>query len=291
MFRILIVMSLFLLSCSENNQSNKKASVAVTNYPLYWLVETISGKSVDIIYDVPDDIDPAFWQPKDTDITAMQAADLILINGATYEKWMSSVELPASKVVNTSKGSKGKFIIIKDAEVHEHNGVKHSHDGTDFNVWLDADIFSKQADSVLTELVKLKPDSAEEFKKNHEALVADVKTVFAEIDKATANQKEFFASHPVYDYLARANGWKLKNFHWEPEAMPSEEEWEKFKASISHSKFMLYEDQPSMAIAEKLKSLGVTVIVFRTAGNTPPSNDFVKEMKANLENLKKALTP
>ena len=292
MYKLLIVISLLLLvSCNEKKDPSKKLSVAVTSYPVYWLVETISGKSVDIIYNVPEDIDPAFWKPKDSDIAAMQNADLIFINGATYEKWMSSVELPYSKVVNTSKDSKNMFIIIKDAEVHEHNGVKNSHDGTDFNIWLDAYIFSRQADEVLKQLIKLKPEKTEEFTKNHKSLVEDVKTVFMEINKVTGKQKQFFASHPVYDYLARANGWKLKNFHWEPEAMPSEEEWVKFKESLSHSKYMLYEDQPSLAISEKLKSLGVKVIVFRTAGKTPPTKDLVKEMKNNLENLKKALSP
>lgn len=292
MYKLLIVISLLVLvSCNEKRDPNKKLSFVVTNYPVYWLVETISGKSVDIIYNVPEDIDPAFWEPKDSDITVMQKADLILLNGATYEKWLNSVELPSSKTVNTSKDCREMFITIKDAEIHEHNGVKHSHDGTDFNIWLDTYLFSKQADTVLNQLIKLKPEMAEEFKKNHQLLVAEVKSVFMEINKVTVGQKQFIASNPVYDYLARTNGWQLKSFDWGPETMPSDEEWGKLKNSLAHSKYMLFEEVPSMVISEKLKYLGVKVIVFRTAGNTPPTKDFIKEMKNNLENLKKALNP
>lgn len=289
MKRILIIVVILLVSsCSEKEQS-KKLKIAVTNYPVYWLVETISGGSVDIIYNVPAGIDPAYWKPKDSDITAMQEADLILLNGATYEKWLTSVEIPSSITVNTSKAGKSKFIIIKDAEVHEHNGVKHSHDGIDFNIWLDPEILTLQADEVLKQLVKLKPEMAEAFTENHKTLVSEVKSVFAAIKESASKENNYFASHPVYDYLARANGWKVKNFHWEPDTMPSEAEWKKLEDSLSYSKFMLYEDSPSLTISEKLKSIGIKVIVFRTGGNTPPSKDLIEEMKANLKNLKSAV--
>ena len=73
--------------------------------------------------------------------------------------------------------------------------------------------------------------------------------------------------------------------------MPSEEEWKNLKANIEHSKYMLYEDTPTQQITDKLKELGVTVIVFRTACNTPPSNDFLQAMKNNIKNLQQALKP
>ena len=290
MIRSLCSILVFLMfSCSDKKDETKRAKVAVTNFPVKWLVESISGNNVDVVYNVPGDIDPAYWEPTDSDITAMQEADLILLSGATYEKWLTSVELPASKMVDTSKDCKKMFITIKDAEVHEHNGKKHSHDGTDFNIWLDAYILSIQAEEVLNQLIKLNPKMEEEYKKNHKAIVADVKSIFMEINKVSASQKQYLASHPVYDYLARANGWKVKNFHWEPEVMPSEEEWQKLEEALSHSKYMLYEDEPSKEIVAKLNELGVKVIVFRTGGNTPPSKNLIKEMKSNLENLKKAL--
>jgi len=291
MLRLSLIILIFLLFSCNKEDLNKKVSVAVTNYPLHWLVDRISGGTIDVIYEAPDHIDPAYWKPRDSDIRSMQEADLILLNGATYEKWMNSVSIPSSITVDTSKDCKDMFITIKDAEVHEHNGVKHSHDGTDFNTWLDVKIFSKQADEVLKQLIKLKPQMEADFKKNHSSLLSELKLVFEEINKASSNQKQYLASHPVYDYLARANSWKVKNFHWEPESMPPEEEWEKLKEALPHSKYMLYEDEPSKEISDQLKSLGVTVIVFRTAGNIPPSKDFMKEMEANLENLKKALNP
>ena len=115
MFRVCFLIILLILnSCTEEKQE-KKPIIAVTNYPLYWLVDNISKNSFEIIYNVPKDIDPAYWEPKDNDILSMQRSDKILINGATYEKWLPKVELPYSKIVNTLINHEDKFIKIKNA--------------------------------------------------------------------------------------------------------------------------------------------------------------------------------
>ncbi len=71
--------------------------------------------------------------------------------------------------------------------------------------------------------------------------------------------------------------------------MPAAEEWKKLSKDLSFSKYMLWENTPSKEIADKLTSLGVTIIVFRPCGNTPPENDFIAVMKSNIENLKNGL--
>ena len=40
------------------------------------------------------DVGPAFWAPEVETIAAFQAADLILLNGATYAKWLKTASLP-----------------------------------------------------------------------------------------------------------------------------------------------------------------------------------------------------
>ena len=57
--------------------------------------ERIAGQLVEVRFLVPADLDPAFWQPASEDVTTMQAADLILLNGAGYEKWLPTISLSA----------------------------------------------------------------------------------------------------------------------------------------------------------------------------------------------------
>jgi zinc transport system substrate-binding protein len=288
MIRLLsILLVLLLSSCdSKKNTTEDSKTVIVTNYPIYWMTEYIAGNTVEVIFPVPSDIDPAYWNPKNDAITQMQQADLIFLNGAGYEKWQNSVELPVNKIVDCSKNCKPMLINIKDAVEHEHNGKSHAHDGVDFNTWLDAYIFSNQADEVTESLSKALAQHKELYAKNLIAFKNEIKDLFIMINDATVDQNKFLASHPVYNYLAKSNNWELINFHWEPNEMPNEEEWAKLKKAVPFSKYMLFEDTPSKEILKRLTEMGIEVITFRPCGNTPPSKDFLKEMKKNLKNLK-----
>ena len=279
----------FLLSCSESRKSDKEITVSASNFPTSWSVDFISGNSVKNLYLVPEDIDPAYWQPTDPDLQKLNEFDLVITNGATYEKWLNKVSL--NNTFNSSKNLKEKFITIKDAVVHEHNGEKHSHDGTDFNTWLDFDLFLLQAQNIKDKLKELIPNSEVNFDANLKALSSEITELKNEFAKVTEKEKTFYASHPVYNYFGRQYGLDIKNFHWEPEEMPSDEEWQKLESMKAHSKYMLWEDEPIEEIKKKLISMGIKVIVFRTCGNKPPTGDFIKEMKNNLANFREILQP
>ena len=290
MIRIIIIAMFLFCSCSEKKPTAQvKKTVAVSNFPMFWLVEKIAGDTVNLQFPVPSDIDPAYWSPEDKDILGMQQADLILLNGATYEKWLKGTSLPAGKTVDTSIDTKSAFIKLEDETEHEHNGVKHKHTGTDFNIWLDSYIYSIQAQTITDALIKLNPEKKQEYETALTTLKKKLKTVFIDLNNASKSQDKYLASHPVYNYLAKANGWKVQNFHWEPDEMPSEEEWSKLKEALSFSKYMLWEDTPSKEISDRLMKEGVKIIVFRTCGNRPPGGDFFSEMIKNIENLKNAL--
>lgn len=282
---------LFLLvfcSCSESKQEVKEISVASTNYPVKWLIDYISGETIENRYPIPEDIDPAYWEPSDKDLQTLHSSTQVFLNGASYEKWLNTASL--SNTFDSSQNIKDHFLTIKDAVEHEHDGKKHSHDGVDFNIWLNFDLFIKQAEAIEDQLSSLVKKPKVNFEGNLKSLIAELNELKKEISSSVGSQKSFLASHPVYDYLGQQHDWNIKSFHWEPSQMPNEEEWQKLVEAKKHSAFMLWEDTPSEEINKKLIELGITVIVFRTCGNTPPSEDFIKEMKQNIENLKRAFT-
>jgi zinc transport system substrate-binding protein len=90
-------------------------TVYVVNYPLKYFTQRIAGDHVQVVFPAPPDEDPAFWKPDTETISAFQAADLIVINGATYAKWLEKTSLPKAKVVNTSAGFQDQYIEIKDS--------------------------------------------------------------------------------------------------------------------------------------------------------------------------------
>src|SRR5262245_43086820 len=68
--------------------SSKTRQVYVTNYPLEFFAKRIFGDEAEVHFPAPENEDPSFWNPAPEVIEKYQAADLILINGATYEKWI-----------------------------------------------------------------------------------------------------------------------------------------------------------------------------------------------------------
>jgi len=124
-------------------------NVYVVNYPLKYFAERIGGPHVKVTLPVPVEVDLVYWTPEIADISAYQQADLILLNGAGYAKWVSKVSLPRAKTVDTSRGFKDKYITVKETMTHSHGAEgEQAHEGLAFTTWLDLSLVAKQAETV-----------------------------------------------------------------------------------------------------------------------------------------------
>ena len=138
---------LFTLSCGQPAEQPTpasdagpatKVSVYVVNYPLAYCAEQIGGDLVDVHFPVPAGIDPAYWSPDPETIASYQTADLILLNGANYAKWVDRATLPVSKVVDTSASFASQYIRLEGTVTHSHGPEgEHEHTGWAFTTWLD----------------------------------------------------------------------------------------------------------------------------------------------------------
>ena len=92
--------------------------VYASNYPLYFFAREIADDAVDVR--MPDiDGDPAYWAPDGDQAAALQAADLILLNGAGYEGWLDFVSLRDERLVDTTAGLKDRLLPLEDLQVAE----------------------------------------------------------------------------------------------------------------------------------------------------------------------------
>jgi zinc transport system substrate-binding protein len=292
--------SFFILSaCKKEDQINQKTddaklTVVSVNYPLHYFAQRIGGNQIEAIFPISTNVDPAYWQPDAAAISVFQQADVILLNGAGYAKWIDKVSLPTSKMVNTSEGFKNKYIEMVEGMTHSHGPEgEHVHKGYAFTTWLNMKLAVDQASVVKTHLVQILPKQKEYFEMNYQELMTDLVIIDQELSQVAqllAN-KNIFGSHPVYQYLANGYNLTIRSEHWEPDQVPSAEQWAVFKDKLnSHpGKVMLWEGQPLPEVEEKLAALGITVVVFNPCANKPESGDFFSVMKQNLSNLKSAL--
>ena len=264
--------------------------VHTVNYPLKYFAERIGGEYVKVEFSAPSGVDPAYWNPNLTDIAAFQKADMILLNGAGYAKWVINVSLPRSKITDTSRQFKDRYITTKEVMTHSHGAAgKHAHEALAFTTWLDFDLAARQAEAIALAMGRKRPQLTETLRSNYKLLEADLKGLDRDIEAIVSKNQAtpLIVSHPVYDYFARRYGLNIVSVHWEPDQVPTDSQLQALKEILKQhpSNWMIWEGQPVQASVDKLKALGVHSLVFDPCGNVPARGDFMTVMQRNVEGL------
>ena len=284
----LLVATLLIAGCSEKQTAESgsgKPVIYSVNYPLAYFAERLAGDRAEIVFPEMEG-DPAFWEPTPEQVAEFQEADLILLNGASYAKWVPKVALPQSKLVDTSAGFSERFIALDGTVTHTHGpGGAHAHGDLAFTTWLDPKLAIHQAEAIHAALSSLGVSSPAEFRKLANDLAAlddKLKDAFAEVGK-----QPLLGSHPVYQYLERAYGLDMESVHWEPDAEPDADQWRDLEDILEarSARIMLWEDEPLATTKAKLDEKGIASIVFNPSGNRPADSDFMAVMERNSRNL------
>ncbi|MDX2416481.1 MAG: metal ABC transporter substrate-binding protein, partial [Xanthomonadales bacterium] len=287
---------LLLSACKEQvnvtSGTTKEAGkpvVLASNYPLYFFASQIAGDAADIR--LPDtDGDPALWVPTSSDLSLMQNADLIILNGAAYESWLAFTSIPAGLTVDTTADIQDRLLPIENLTLHQHGPEgEHSHEGTAFTTWLDPNIAIEQARVIARELSLLVPAQAEGFaerlaglEEKLSALDQSLESAFLKLDGQT-----IVFSHPVFQYLQHRYGLNGQSVHWEPDIEPGVKQWVDFQNLLREhpARLMIWEGQPSQVMIERLQQQGIRSVIFDPVANRPASSDYFGLMKANLVQL------
>ena len=265
--------------------------VFTTNYPLAYFAERIGGERVRVEFPAPPGIDPAYWTPPADVISDYQGADLILLNGAGYEGWVSKTSLPESKLVNTSAGFEDLYVVAEEAVVHTHGPEgEHEHENVAFTTWLDPQLAIEHARAIRDVLAERLPGEEAELQAGFEALEADLTELDGRLETWAAGLagQPLLASHPVYQYLARRYDLNLRSLHFEPDEAPPAGTWRDLATLMQgHSAdWMLWEGPPLDETSARLAGdFGVGSVVFAPTGNRPASGDYLDAMRVNVEAL------
>ena len=290
---IFIIMIFF--SCGKENakktvKKNEEVTVITVNYPLYYFADRIGGDLIGLQYIIPAEVDPAYWNPNEEELSLYQSADIILTNGADYAKWMENVSLPSSRIVNTSASFKEVLLPLKNVASHSHGPEgEHQHKGVAFTTWLDFELAIKQAEAIKDILIKKLPQEKLVLDENFNKLREDLKALDKKMHKEALQLKDInvLGSHPVYQYLSRAYNLNIESVHFEPDVYPSDEQWRGLETIVDKSQenLMLWEGQPNTKTENKLRELNIDILVFDPCGNMPAERDFLDVMGGNLKRI------
>lgn len=288
------VVSLFILcaliSMPVLPVAQDRLTLYTVNYPLQYFAQRIAGEHAEVIFPAPADEDPAFWQPAVEIIADYQQADLILLNGAGYAKWINRVALPRRKGVDTSAGFHDRYIQVQEDVTHSHGPEgDHSHTGTAFTTWLDFRQAAEQAQAIADAMIQKRPQWKADFSHNLAGLQADLLALDQQLQSIVAAKPErpLLASHPVYQYLQRRYGLTLQSVMWEADTVPADAMWSEMKRLLREhpARWMLWEGEPDHETVQRLRNLGVESVVFDPAANRPQDGEFLDVMRQNVNRL------
>jgi zinc transport system substrate-binding protein len=245
------------------------------------------------VFPAPAGIDPAYWMPDVKTISDYQQADLILLNGAGYARWVNKVTLPQFRMVNTSARFKDQYLEAGEILTHSHGSEgEHAHESLAFTTWIDFNLAARQANAIAGALGRKRPELKDVFQKNYQKLEQDLLKLDQDLKTLISKDpsRPLVVSHPVYDYFARRYGLNIKSVHWEPGEIPTNiQMMELYSILKEHpAKWMIWEGKPVKESAERPQAIGTDSLVFDPCGNTPDQGDFLSVMRQNVENLKLA---
>lgn len=286
------LLCLALVCAAGTTAADERLTVYAVNAPLATFAERLAGDAAEVVMPVPPGRDPAFWRPSIADISAVQSADLILLNGASYAQWTTKTSLPRAKLADTSRTFADDFIVTETI-THSHGPEgEHSHQGIASHTWLDFAQAAQQAEAVANVLTRSLPGEKESIAAALTALKADL----AALDARARSLGERFAgvvliaSHPRYQYLARAYGLTIESLEWEAGETPTPDQWLAFDDLVADSgaRALIWEGTPSDEAATALAERGLAGSVFATGANRSPGElDFVALMQRNLDDLER----
>ena len=162
------------------------------------MAKNIGGDKITSMSIVPIGRDPHTYTPKPSDVELVSSADLILINGLTFEGWIT-------ELIENS-GTKAKIILISEG-VEPIISQKY-HNASDPHAWMDAINGVKYVYNISAGLASIDPDNALFYADNGVKYNAAIKNAHNYIKNQIATipieQRILITSHDAFQYYGRA---------------------------------------------------------------------------------------
>ncbi|MEW2068036.1 metal ABC transporter substrate-binding protein [Streptomyces sp. NPDC007346] len=298
-----------------------KLTVTASFYPMQFLAERIGGEHVAVTSLTKPGVEPHDLELTPRQIGSLGDSDYVLylkgiqpaVDDAIKQSGVKNTVDAATLTTLENHGAEvsGHDHDHEDEDEHGHEGEDaheehsegdgHNHGeegGADPHVWLDPVKYAEVAKGVGKSLEKADPDHAADYKKNTEALVAELDKLNTAYESGLKNTatKTFITTHSAFGYLAERYGLTQQGIAGiDPEAEPTPARIQQLHTIAEKEKAttVFFETLASDRTAKTLaKDTGLkTDVLDPLEGITKKSKgaDYFEVMESNLAALQKAL--
>lgn len=207
-FRIMIAallpsvfFAVFLGSCASQKNDGTLAVVA-TSTMIVDLVREIGGDKVEVLGLMQTGVDPHLYQPKESDITTLQEADLVIFNGVGLEAKLGEI---FARIDNT--------VSLENA-LEPGDVLNDGEGGRDPHIWFSVALWKKAAGEVARGLHEKDPANASFYEANLQRYLKELDDLQTYISSRVAeidpSQRILITAHDAFAYFAHSNGFKVK---------------------------------------------------------------------------------
>ncbi len=188
----------------QDRQEQEKITVVASFYPLYEFASKVVGDRAEVSSLVPAGVEPHDWEPTAEDVSRGHAADVLIINGAGFERWVNDLE--TKFIVNTSEGIEFNY----EEENEDGTANEHGHEGNGVNphFWLDPMLAKHQVDKIRDAMTRSDPANADYYNQNAVRFTTELDSLdaFIRSELASCDKLDFIAFHDAFIYLSERYG-------------------------------------------------------------------------------------
>ena len=297
-----------LASCaalSPGSDSTAAASGALTVstsfYPIQYLAQAIGGEHVAVTSVTPTNVEPHDFELSPKDVTALSASSLVLYVSGFQPSLDDALAQVSGPTVVDLAGSVDLVHHDGVEEEHEEGATEAAHDhgaaaALDPHFWLDPVRMQAAAKAVEAALAQADPAHADDYAANLNTLtttLTDLNTGYSS-GLGHCERTTFVTSHAAFGYLADRYGLTQASISGvDPESEPSPAELAAVKKVVESTgtTTIFTEELVSPETAQAVAAeTGAQTRVLSPIESAPESGDYADAMRANLEELRTALS-
>lgn len=296
---VLIFGSLTSCSSSQNSGSDGRLQVVATTTMLYDLVCQIGGDKINAIGLMSSGIDPHSYKPTARNITRLQTADIVVINGLHLEGKMGKAFENLDRIDKTVVSLENSLDKLKLIEIED--GIFDPHIWFDVSLWKDS---ARVIEKALSEKDSINSatysQNLENYLKELDELDAYIKERVESLDE---NSRVLVTAHDAFGYFARAYGFEVKGIQGiNTQAEAGTYDVDKLAQFIADNKIkaIFVESSVSSRTIEALKasviaknhdvSIGGELYSDTLGDENSDTETYIKTYRANIDTVVNALT-
>jgi zinc transport system substrate-binding protein len=287
----------------QDRQEQEKITVVASFYPLYEFASRVVGDRAEVSSLVPAGVEPHDWEPTAEDVSRGRAADVLVINGAGFERWAGDME--AKVVANTSEGLEFNYEeeqqAVDDDDEHGHGDATDDGGVNNPHIWLDPMLAKHQIDKIRNVMASSDPANADYYNQNADRFTAELDSLDAFIRSELANcdKSDFIAFHDAFTHFSERYGLRQHSIHGaspEGEILPQTmqqiiELANEFDINIIYSEDLI-DSRLADTIANEIPN-GKVLVLSPIEGISNEEQaagiGYIDKMKQNIANLKEGL--